>query len=159
MRLFTFGLCFVASTATACPDGSETLVSCALEGGRKYLQTCLVGDQVTYSFGRTGRTPDLQLSRHVTEVFLYPWPAASRTIWESVTFENAGVSYRVYYAQERDPRTPEVSGGVYVERGEDVLAELTCDPGSVETAGYPLPLFDAKEAAGQIFDRNSYTWE
>lgn len=117
------------------------------------------GDHVSYEFGRRGREADLKLVRNVTEVDLYPWPGVSRTIWEQVSFENAGVFYRVFYAQERDPRTPELSGGLLVERDGETLAELTCDPGSVATSGYPLPLYDAKEAAGQVFNRATTGWE
>lgn len=151
-------LCLTSTAAHACPNGSENLVSCTFDGGKKQLQTCMAGNQISYSFGRTRRTPDLALSRHIHHVDHYPWPGVSRTIWESFSFENAGISYRVYYAQERDPRTPEISGGLYVEQDEETLAELICDAGSVITEGYPLPIFDAKVAAGQHFDRETYSW-
>ena len=156
--IILLSLSVASSAALACPSGSETLISCTLEAGRKQLQTCLSEDQVTYSFGRTGRAPDLRLSRPVTEVDLLPWPGVSRTIWEQVSFENAGVLYHVYYAQERDPRVPDVTGGLSVERNAQILADLTCDPGSVMTAGYPLPLFDAKVAAGQLYNRSTQSW-
>ncbi len=134
-------------------------MSCSMDGGKKQLQTCIAGDQVLYRFGATDRSPDLDLIRPVTEVDFYPWPAASRTIWEEMKFENGGFSYLVSYAQERDPRTPEISGQVVVQKAGETLATLTCDPGSVRSAGYPLPIFDAKVAAGQQFNRATYSWE
>ncbi|MBT8154144.1 hypothetical protein KMP13_09600 [Epibacterium ulvae] len=149
----------LASAALACPNGSETLVSCTFEGGKKQLQTCIAGDQVLYRFGATNRSPDLDLVRPVTEVGLAPWPGVSRTIWEEMTFENDGFSYLVAYAQDRDPGTTEISGRLMVQQGEDVLATLTCDPGSVVSAGYALPIFDAKRAAGQHYNHQTYSWE
>ena len=148
-----------ASAAQACPEGYQTLVSCTFEGGKKQVQTCMAGDRLTYEFGRRGQPPELSLNRSITEVDMYPWSGVSRSIWEDIGFENAGIWYRVFYSQERDPRSTEVSGGIRVEQGETLLAELFCDAGSVETAGYPLPVFDAKTAAGQQFNHLTYTWE
>lgn len=160
MRLvLTLLLLSSAPAAVACPNGSETLISCTFEDGKKHLQTCMAGQQVLYRFGLTDRSPDLDLIRPVTDVDHYPWPGVSRTIWESVTFENEGISYIVSYAQERDPRTPEISGHVMVQKGDELLATLYCDAGSVQSAGYPLPVFDAKTAAGQHFNRETYAWE
>jgi hypothetical protein len=68
------------------------------------------------------------------------------------------VTYLVHYAVERDPSDPEVRGGITVMRGDNVLAELACDPGSVVTSGYPLPVYDAKEAAGQCWDYQTHSW-
>lgn len=167
MRFFTvsffaavLSLTFGANPAAACPVGAETLVSCTLKKGRKALQTCLQGHEVSYAFGAKGATPDLQLSRHVSEVDLQPWPGIGRSIWEEFTVENQGVLYLVHYGFER--RGEEVQsplyGGVTVVQNGKTLAQLDCDVGSVTSAGYPLPLFAAKEAVGQTYAHESQSW-
>lgn len=161
MRLFLSSLLFVASAlpAIACPAGSETLVSCSLKGGSRVLTTCLQGDQVSYAFGRRGADADLALQRNVREVNMVPWPGIGRSIWEEFTFDNEDTSYTVYYSQERDPSAElPLTGGVIVDQGGKELAHLQCDPGSVQSSGYGLPLFEAKERAGQVYSLGAGSW-
>jgi len=135
-----------ATPALSCPDGSITLVSCTLKEGAKYLETCLMGDHATYAFGTAERRPDLALARHVDEVEMTPWPGVGREIWEDFTFHNGETSYRVHYSIDRFSEQGDgLSGGVTVLKGQEPLAQLECDAGSIN-AGYPLPLWDAKEA-------------
>lgn len=118
------------------------------------------GDQVSYAFGRSEAAPDLSLQRHVREVNMVPWPGIGGSIWEEFTFENKGTSYTVYYSQERDPGAKEpLSGGVVVEQGGKELAHLRCDKGSVQSFGYGLPLFEAKERAGQVYSLETGSWQ
>lgn len=145
----------------ACPDDAEVLVSCSLKKGQKTLQTCLREETVSYAFGATGRKPDLELRRHVTEVDLAPWPGVGSSIWEEFSLENKGVRYLVHYGMERSAQGGQSAlyGGVTVEQNGKVLAQLDCDVGSVVSAGYPLPLFEAKEAAGQTYSHESHSWQ
>ncbi|CUH85757.1 hypothetical protein [Thalassovita mediterranea] len=143
----------------ACPEGATPLVSCPLQDGAKVLQTCLLGDHVTYAFGKAGETPDLHLARPVTDVAMTPWPGIGRYIWEDFTFTNGATSYRVFYGFDKMAEgAAQLTGGVAVEQGDKVLAELYCDAGQVITSGYPLPLFEAKEAAGQIYSLETQSW-
>ncbi|MEP2717589.1 hypothetical protein [Pseudophaeobacter sp.] len=162
MRFFLSALLFTVSAlpALACPAGSEVLVSCSLKGGSKALTTCLRGDQVSYAFGRSGGAADLELQRNVREVNMVPWPGIGRSIWEEFTFENKGTSYTVYYSQARNagPEAP-LDGGVIVEQGGKELAHLRCDAGSVQSSGYGLPLFEAKERAGQVYSLETGSWQ
>ncbi|WP_417712861.1 hypothetical protein [Pseudophaeobacter arcticus] len=162
MRLFLCSFLFVVSVlpAVACPVGSETLVSCSLKNGSRMLTTCLQGDQVSYAFGRSGAAPDLTLQRNVRDVHMVPWPGIGRSIWEEFTFENEGTYYTVYYSLEKDPDVEQPwSGGVIVEQGGRELAHLHCDSGSVNSSGYALPLFEAKERAGQVYSLETGSWQ
>ncbi len=152
--------CVSAQSGVACPAGSETLVSCTLKDGSKMLTTCLQGDQVRYAFGRSGGDPDLALLRNVRDVNMVPWPGIGSSIWEEFTFDNEGTSYTIYYSQERDPGAEEpLSGGVIVEQSGKELAHLRCDKGSVQSSGYGLPLFEAKERAGQVYSLETGSWQ
>lgn len=148
-----------APAGAACPEGAEVLVSCTLKGGAKQLDTCLIGDHAMYRYGPTGAVPELDLLHPVTDVDMEPWPGVSRTIWEAVRFANKDVIYEVYYSIERDPEATEMSGGVTVLRGEETLASLACDPGSVTSGGYSLPLYEAKQAAGQCWNTSEFRWK
>lgn len=144
----------------ACPTGAETLVSCTLRKGTRQLETCLSGTQATYAFGRHGAAPDLFLQRAVTEVEMQPWPGVGSAIWEAFVFENQGVTYRVHYGVERGGAAESPAyGGVTVEQDGKELASFDCDVGSVLTSGYPLPLFEAKEAAGQVYSLETQSWQ
>jgi hypothetical protein len=140
---------FIAAPALSCPQGATPLVSCSLKSGSAYLETCLLGNFATYAYGKTGQRPDLALARPVQEVEMTPWPGVGRSIWEDFQFRNGDVSYRVFYSIDRfSEGEPALTAGVMVEKGEETLAELDCDPGTID-AGYPLPLWDAQELAAQ----------
>ena len=161
MRHLTVLLALFALPGTAlaqCPTGAETLIACTLKGGTKRVETCLMGESALYRFGPVGGTPELELSAHIRDVGMTPWPGVSRSIWEAVIFYNRDISYEVSYAIDRDPEANEVTGSVAVLRGDDTLAILDCDRGTVQSAGYPLPLFDAKERAGQCWRFESHDW-
>ncbi|NVK13954.1 MAG: hypothetical protein HWE35_07200 [Rhodobacteraceae bacterium] len=148
-----------SAAVLACPEGAETLVSCTFKGGAKTLTTCLHGEQATYVFGTPGRQPELEMKRDVREVGMTPWPGIGGSIWEEAIFVNGDVRYIVYYSISKDPgaRNP-MEGGVVVEQYGVELAHLRCDAGSV-LSGYPLPLFDAKVAAGQEYSMETGEWE
>ena len=144
-------------TSAACPPGSQVLVSCHLKDGHKQLTTCLVGTSATYTFGTPEKEPELALTRHVRDVHMTPWAGVGRAIWESFSFENNGVIYEVYYSIDRASGSV-FDGGVIVWQDGKELAHLECDAGTVITSGAFLPLFEAKEAAGQVFLRETQSW-
>jgi hypothetical protein len=162
MRIFVLaaGIVSLVSPVWACPPDAETLVSCTLRKGTRQLETCLSERLVTYAFGRQGATPDLSLQRAVTEVEMQPWPGVGSAIWEAFALENKGVVYRIHYGVERAGSTEAPAyGGVTVEQDGKELASFDCDVGSVQTSGYPLPLFEAKEAAGQSYNAETQSWD
>ncbi|UWQ78344.1 hypothetical protein K3725_13605 [Leisingera sp. S132] len=161
MRIFLSGLFLLANSAAvlACPEGAETMVSCTFKDGVKKLTTCLQGEQATYVFGTPGRQPELEMKRDVRDVDMTPWPGIGGSIWEEVIFTNADARYIVYYSISKDPGAQNpMEGGVVVEQSGKELAHLRCDAGSVDS-GYPLPLFDAKIAAGQEYSLETGAWQ
>lgn len=159
MRL-TLLVLFVPATAfAACPDGSEQMISCTFKDGATTVTTCLAEEMALYSYGPTGRTPDLALIRNVRAVDMYPWQGIGRWIAEAITFENAGHSYTLRYAIDRLSEDFTIEGDLLVARGDETLATLSCDAGSVTTSGYPLPLYDAKVNAGQVWSNEDFEWK
>ena len=156
-------LSMVASSASACPSGSETFVSCTVEDGRKSLDVCLEGDVVTYRFGEVGQPPELAMSVPVRDVEFEPWPGWSRSIWEGVTFRRGDYAYEAFggfdrMAGEGDEVVVEPFGGVIVFRGEEPIAELNCDPGPTGY-GFSSAIYDAKIAAGLCWDNREFVWK
>lgn len=154
-----FVLAVTTSAAMAdCPSGAEPLLICDIANSTKHLETCLTADAVTYAFGVKWQPAELSLTRPIRDVDHTPWPGIGRWIWEEFALFNAGYAYRVSYSFERDPENLTIEGGLEVWKGDDVIASLECDPETVNFSGYPSPVFDAKLAAGQVWDIDTKRW-
>jgi len=136
----------------ACPQ--ETYISCPLEGG-KYLEVCISGSRFTYDFGSQG-APDLSLAVAMAAGTVTPWPGFGRSIWASVGFPNDDFTYEVWASVDRDPEAIDPSGGVNVLRGEEMIAQFTCRPGTVTAPAFVLE--DAMAAQGFCWDFSTRTW-
>lgn len=154
----------VPSVALACAPGETLHFFCTFQNGTKEVTVCHDDRTALYRFGAKGRAPELTIEQDVARLAYTPWPGIGRTIWEEVTFETAGHSYTVFASIDREPPADgahdivvTVSGGIVVARGDDSLATLTCDPGSVAFP-WGTALFDAKEAAGMCYDPATRNW-
>lgn len=154
MRSLVLSLALLAPSAAlaACPG--EILLSCPI--GKKHLELCLTSQSLTYSFGPKG-APEITLTDAIREVAYSPWPGVGGTIFDSVTFTNRGTSYEVWTSLERNPDNAQTEAGINVIEGGQIIAELACAPGSVTSDLYPV--FVAKEAAGQCWNREAQAWQ
>ena len=156
LTVTAFALAGYAGPALSC-DGT-VLLACDIAGRNARLETCLTGDQVTYRFGPPD-APELTLTQSVRDVGHRPWPGIGRSVWHDVSFVVGDIRYAVHLSIDKLSEPPgEVSGGVTVTRKDETLADLTCKPGSIIGAGDPSPVFEAKRAAGQEFDRQTGQW-
>lgn len=127
-------------------------MTCTTKAGAQTLSVCLNGADAVYRYGPTKGTPDLEIAAPIRSVGYMPWPGIGRNIWESVTFTNNGYSYEVFTGFDRavgdgEEDTSQVYGSVSVRKGDDEIAALICDAGSVEWS-YGGGLYDAKTALG-----------
>lgn len=136
----------------ACPE--QAFVSCPVGGGN-VLEVCIGADSFSYTFGTEG-APELALSVPMSAGTVTPWPGVGGAIWSSVAFENAGHTYEVWSSVSRDPENIDIQGGVNVMRGETLLAQRTCLPGTAESPAFMLE--DAMAAAGYCWDFDARTW-
>jgi hypothetical protein len=137
-----------------CGAGTEVF-TCQI--GAKALEICHVGDDLTYAFGPKG-APELTISESLTTVNFAPWPGVSSNIWETVTFVNGDYAYEVWTSVARDPEaTDGQQGGVRVLNGEEMVAELTCDPGTASNALDVI--WDLKESVGMCWEFSSISWK
>ena len=148
----------------ACATNLQTFLSCEVGRSGKVLNVCFDDTIITYSFGRPG-APDLGLAETIADIDYTPWPGVGRSIWEEVRFENGEYSYITHAGFERmlgdetdEDNTDTHFGGVVVERGGDVIADLQCTPGTVD-APWGQELFLAKEAAGLTWDFGAREWQ
>ena len=160
MRICAMFVLLLAPTSLIAGCGHEDalLISCTFNDGAKTVTTCMNDQAASYSFGPTGGKAELELTRDIVEVDMLPWQGFGRWISEAIVFENGAYKYALRYAIDKLAEEPTIEGDFWVGKGETRLAELICDPGSVETSGYPLPLYDAKIAAGQIYSFDDYEW-
>ena len=135
----TLLLCLSAPAAWAeCVNGPE-LYSCSFSQGKKAVHVCQDGKDYTYAYGRIGAAPELLLKRSLEDIHFTPWPGIGRTYWEEVQFYNKSVSYVINVTADRlsgEDSLPE--GELSVMEGEERLAWLICDAGSVRANFTPL---------------------
>lgn len=149
------GLAFGALLAS--DAAGEVLFDCAL--GNKQLSVTLEGGTATYTFGPKG-APEMTITAAPRDLNYVPWNGIGRFMPEAVEFENQGTIYQLWYGLEKlideNAPLPPIRGGVWVMKGDEVLADLVCDsPPSV----YALEaIYDAKLAAGQCYDWESQSW-
>ncbi|MFN3210125.1 MAG: hypothetical protein ACE369_14190 [Roseovarius sp.] len=167
---FVFGAAVVlglalpdAARAEGCFGPGTPLFHCTMNKGATALDLCLQGTVVIYRFGPSGGAADLLQSHEATRVDMTPWPGVGRTIWEDTTLENEGFRYVVHRATDRmiaedDPDySAAARGGVEVSKDGRVVSDRECDAGSVTVADF-YPLYEAKEAAGQCWNRDTFSW-
>jgi hypothetical protein len=147
--------------AEGCFGPGDPLFHCTVKDSAKSVDVCLQDHVAYYRFGPVAGSAEMLLARPVSEVHMIPWNGIGRTIYEEAGFTNRAFDYTVYYAIERSPDdgevTADVSGGVTVIKGDQTVAQLACDAGSVSVNDI-YPLYLAKEAAGQCWDREAFQW-
>ncbi len=155
MRVLALACLLPLPALADCPG--QVVFSCPI--GAKHLQLCLTETDLIYSYGKIG-APDLTLREGLSTVAYQPWPGFGRTIWDSVRFQNADVSYEVWSSIDKqmseDEPPQDWQGGVIVTRGDETLADLSCsappDPPFLDV------LMEAKKAAGQCWDFEVQGW-
>jgi hypothetical protein len=142
----------LAAPANACPG--DAVFSCPI--GKKTLEVCASNGLLTYSFGREGK-PEITVSEPLETIAYTPWPGIGRAIWDSVAFQNEGVTYEVWSSFDRMDENAVMEGGINVMEGDKTLASLTCDKGSVERGLDTIS--DLKAEIGQCWNYETQAWD
>ncbi len=141
-----------------CFGAGEVLFHCTFQGGQEAVDICLQGDVVLYRYGPVNGAAELLLARRVIGVDMNPWFWVGSAIREEITLHNSVYSYLVSYSVEQNAsEDAKLTGGLIVAEGDTELADLTCDPGSVGASNF-YPVYDVKEASGQCYSREEFTW-
>ncbi|MFY0634714.1 MAG: hypothetical protein JXQ91_12955 [Vannielia sp.] len=156
-RLAPFAaLALLAGPAAAeCITRAESFMMCTMKGGAKELRGCWGPGDAGYQFGPEGGAPELVISVPLAQLDFIPWAGVGSSIWEEVNFANADVQYSIWHRVDRAPEGDPPSAGVTVTRGDETLAELTCDPGTI-SANFE-GLYQAKAAIGQCW--RDFSWQ
>jgi len=140
-----------------CFGAGQPLFHCQM--GAKAVDICLQGDVLAYRFGPSGGAAELLLARRVEAVGMTPWNGIGRYLWEEISVANGIYAYTVYYSIDRLAQgEPQVTAGLSVTKAGQVLADLSCDAGSVSQNDF-YPVYEAKEAAGQCWSTDSFEWQ
>jgi hypothetical protein len=151
MRAALLLILLAAPAHATCQE--EEIFSCPI--GKKVVEVCAFRGEVTYSFGREG-SPEIILYEPLETVAYTPWPGIGRAIWDMVAFENEGVTYEVWSSFDRLDENAVLEGGVNVLQGDETLATLTCDKGSVKWGLDRIG--DLKTGIGQCWDFEGQAW-
>lgn len=148
---------FLAATPVVadCITAAESFLMCKTGGGAKELRACWGPGDAGYQFGPEGSTPELVLSVPLAELDFIPWAGVSNSIWEEANFLNGDVQYSVWHRIDRTPEGDPPAAGVTVTRGDETLADLECDPGTIR-ANFE-GLYEAKSAIGQCWE--DFRWQ
>ena len=161
MRTVFFAALFAALPATAqegCFGAGVPLFHCTLKDGSKTLDICLQGEAGFYRFGPKDGPAELILAHKVEDIHLTPWNGMGSNIYEELEFWAGDTTFQVHYLLERIAAdNPDISGGVRVFRADQMLADLTCDAGSVKERDFDV-LSQAKKRAGQCYNADAFMW-
>lgn len=156
MRALALAIICVSGPAFSCGVGEWEVFDCTLSGGKKLLRLCSTEEAAIYRFGVPGKEPELELFEPITSFDYRPWPGIGRYLSESVTFMNDSYGYSVYSSFDRLSEGAQQEGGVVVTKGDEELAHLRCDAGSVSAR---IDLFGKfKSEAGQCWDFEARLW-
>lgn len=105
----------------------------------------------------------MSLSDTLTHVDFEPWSGLGKAISETVTFYNGDFSYEVGggfdrpFSDEEMELGPQRFGWINVAQNGQSVSRLQCIPDTV-SYGWGGGIYDAKVAAGQVWDDYSKTW-
>lgn len=131
-------LVFVAGVAHAgqyCQlDGTE-MFFCTFNGGSKAVELCDAiwedGDMASYGFFKSNGEVEKEIVEEKVTLFYTPWNGMGSYVSETVTFHaDGGYAYEVWSGGEQSADA-DLEGGINVMQNNDVIATLSCDPGSV----------------------------
>lgn len=123
-----------ASAFADCADqAAATVFVCPLDGSSRQVQVCQGGDgSFTYSYGKPGIAPELELLRSADEVNLQPWNGIGRYIWATLTFDNSGYRYQVAYSADKNTGMEEGYLNVFEPDADEPSFSKACRAGTVE---------------------------
>lgn len=149
----------VPAAFAQCPD--LTVLACDMENGAR-LTICADESRITY-FHQLPDSPEIKLENPLGAPGYTPWPGVSRTIWDSVAFADADLTYEVVTSIERlfpdqddaDVQTVRHDTLLISEFG-DLVDELSCRPETV--TGHVGLLHDHLTAKGLCWDTGGFRW-
>jgi hypothetical protein len=151
MRILLLTLLAAFPAHAACQG--ETALSCQI--GKKVLDVCLSGSDVTYAFGPNGK-PELKLSVPTAKADYRPWNGIGRYMGDAMAFENDGITYEVWYSVDRLEDEHRLDAGINIVENGELVAQLTCDQGSIDQRLDII--YSAKEAVGQCWNYETQAW-
>ncbi len=124
--LIILSVCTGLMTGTV---AAQEVFSCIIKKNGKRLTLSQTGDQVSYAYGRVGKPAELELTVPVGRAQWDAWDGFGRVHAYSVGFPKGDHLYVVN--TWTDALDLSSGNGVRVEKDEQVLAELECDPATV----------------------------
>ena len=132
LAILSLPLCLWASQVHALPLAhaacapKKIIFSCTSKGEKKKIEVCDQGKKIRYTFGR-----EMTLEVDRKDASTSQWKGIGGFITYSVTVPNKDVAYEVGISADRNTEEHEVHGGVYVSRGDKILANVKCIESSI----------------------------
>ena len=103
--------------------------SCDIANKGRSVTLTQSGQTVSYAYGKKGAAPELALTVPVSAVELYAWEGMGRHQTYSIGIPNGQYLYTVYSSM--DSLEQATSAGVIIEKNGKYLAELLCNPNTI----------------------------
>lgn len=115
-------------------DGTE-MFSCTFKGGTRGVEVCNAiwadGEKAAYGYFKSSGAVEKDILQDMTTITVTPWNGMGTFVNESVTFDGGGgYAYEVWSGSERAENAT-VVGGINVMKDGAIIADLSCDEGSV----------------------------
>lgn len=105
----------------------------------KEITLCGYKETIEYSFGRSGKTPELLLSVPRDQATTSQWQGIGRWMTHSVTIQSGNARYTVFTSLDRLSDEHQFEAGVIAEIDGDQVARVLCkDPVEHELEGVDL---------------------
>ncbi|WP_143051922.1 hypothetical protein [Allopseudospirillum japonicum] len=93
-----------------------------------------LGTHLRYRFGKNLQQAELELQTNKAQAFTWQWKGVGRHYYYDLSVFNGKTRYRMFFSVDRLVENAPVDAGISVERGEQVLAHLSCQPQTVRQA-------------------------
>ncbi|PIE10196.1 MAG: hypothetical protein CSA72_09340 [Rhodobacterales bacterium] len=122
-----------AEAGSYCELDDSVMFSCTFKGGAKTVEVCdaiwLDGDMAAYGFVGSDGTVEKEIITDKASIAFTPWNGMGAET-EAVSFYGGeDYTYEVWWAEGLHS----ADGGIIVAKGAEVIATLSCDPGSVRS--------------------------
>lgn len=136
------GLLIVSSSMLSAACAPKNLIfSCQTVKG-KIIEVCDNKNTITYSFGKSGQTPEITVNAKRNKVTTYQWNGIGNWMSYSVNIPNGKTNYNVFFGVDRNDENHPIEAGVMVNIGDKTVATVKCAEDKITNniEGVDLPL-------------------
>ena len=115
----------VQAAQAACTLPEQTLFACTT-AKNKAVAVCDLGDTISYTYGKTGRKPELSLLLERKRVSTTQWQGIGRYENYAIYIPNGQTVYTLSHSRDKLKNNATLEAGILVETAGKQVASLAC---------------------------------